>query len=775
MHTQLSSVLYSLIVLLTAVSVGSSQASADVVINEIFYNSPDDLNDLEYVELVNSGEKEVDVSNWRLSGEIKFKFPSGTILKPGQFVVIAKDPKLLREFYQIEALGEFKKSLSNSGGELSLRSDDGKIVEVVTYRDKAPWPLSADGYSASIERISTAGSASNPANWAPSRLSDNYDRTPSGSPGKANSVAAAAVPPSVASMQWSPKQLRPGESLDVKIKLEMPESIVSAELRYRHVGPGIVGKEESAVLQRQGDMYVASITADDQANRLLRFRVVCKSKSGVTGYYPHPNEVRPAYTVYVGNNPEAAAIPIAQLFFVGKEEYEAGEQYRRNQSEPARRNTLGFPSRRPDFGRNIEQRSEGRQRERGGFPGRPGGFGPPGMFGGFPATPLLPQGKAALIYTDPKSGETQVYDFINIVRRKSGWKIRLHKDQLLLGMKTINVLYESDERTVLNEVLSYQLYELAGNKTCRNGFTRLIINGQPAGYHLYFEQPNGSFFSRNGIDNKGDLYKLIWMGNAEMSPRVPAEEQTYRRDITGRYEKKSNRHDGHQDLVAVIEALESARSDEEMWRVIEENFDVDQMINYYAVNSLISHWDGFFNNFFVYFDRNGTGKWTMYPWDQDSTWSQRGGPPAELHELPLFFGAEGATPNGIVKPDPNQQTNRNRGFFGGFGFGGPGRGRSSMWWRPGGDFSRPMLANPTFYKRFLARLDELTSDVFTEQAFGPRIDALRTLEPEIRLRAKLRNVDEDAALAEFHQSLTGLHEHLTSRRAFVRKKLADGK
>lgn len=759
------------------VSLASGKAIAEVVINEIFYNAPDELEDLEYVELLNNGAEPVDISAWTLSGEIKFTFPANSILKPGEIIVIAKEAEILREFYKVDAHGEFKKSLSNSGGKLTLSNADGETVETLRYGDNRPWPLAADGYSASIERICAAGPASQPSNWAPSTLSGNYDRTPSGSPGTANSVAADETPPAFSSVDWRPKQLRPGQTLAVRIKMANPASIRSAELRYRHAGPGSEGKEQSVALRNAGDLLVAEIPAGRDANRLLRFRIVAQAVSGGVGYYPHPNEVRPAFTVFVSDKLPSALIPIAQLIFVDGEGFEASEQYRKSQTEPPRRSSFGFPGRRPDFRREdtpANDESADRSRDRGGFRGRAGRFGPPGFPRSFPAAALRPQGNAALIFTDPASGKAEVFDFVNITRRKSGWKIRLHKDHLLDGMKTLNVLYEADERTVLNELLAYQLYELAGNKTCKHGFTRLTINGAPAGYHLYFEQPNKAFLRRNKIDDDGDLYKLIWMGNAEMSPRVPEEERSNRRDITGRYEKKTNRHRGHQDLVEVVEALESAASDEETWRIIEENFDVDQMINYFAVNSLISHWDGFFNNFFVYYDREGTGKWTIYPWDQDSTWSQRGGPSAELYRLPLFFGAEGATPDGVVKINRDQPRRSRGGFegFGGFGFRGPG-GRSFMWWRPGGDFSRPMLANPTFYKRFRSRLDELTREVFTPEGFGPRIDALKMLGPEIRLRAELRQADEDAAIAEFRQTIAALHEHLAERRAFVRAQLKE--
>ena len=754
----------------------SASLPAAVVINEIFYHAPDDLDQLEFVEIANTGGEPADLSGWKLSGEIEFAFPADSAIEPGAFAVVAKDREVLKEFYGVDALGEFKKSLSNRGGQLKLTNAAGEVVETVAYKDRAPWPLAADGYSASIERICVTGPAAVVANWAPSRLSDDDDSKPSGSPGAKNTVAADFVPPVIESVNWHPQRLQPGETLNVVVKPADADAIESAEVRFRLAAPGNLGDQRHVELRRQGDSFVAVVPAGVEPHRLLRFRIVAKDRSGGLAEYPHPNEVRPALTAYVADEVQLDRIPLVQFFYVGKTEFDSAERYREAQARPARRDRFrggfrggfgpprGFAEGRPDF-------------RRGGH-GRRGFRGPGGMFGGFPSTPLLPQGAAALVYTDPHTGASEVFDFINLVQRKSGWKARFHKDRPLLDMTTVNFLYEPDEGTVLNEELAYQLYQLAGNKSYKHGFMRVVINGKPAGYHLYFEQPNGNFLRRNQINDKGDLYKLIWMGNAEMSPRVPADERTSRPDITGRYEKKSNRHAGHQELVAVIEALENAKSLEDTWRLIEKYFEVDQVVNYFAVNSLVSHWDGFFNNYFVYFDRKGTGKWSLYPWDQDSTWSQRGGPSDQLYEMPLFFGAAGATPDGLVEvPEAERAERGNRrgirppGF--GRGFGGPFGGRGFGWWRPGGDFSRPMLANATFYGRFKRRLDELTTTVFTIENFGPRIDQLSTLlEPEVRLRARIRNQDEDHAVAELNRVIAALHDHLAQRRRFVRTELA---
>ena len=61
--------------------VATLQARGQVVINEIFYHAPDDIADLQWVELYNTSDQAVNLSGWRLSKAIKFEFgPGATIV-----------------------------------------------------------------------------------------------------------------------------------------------------------------------------------------------------------------------------------------------------------------------------------------------------------------------------------------------------------------------------------------------------------------------------------------------------------------------------------------------------------------------------------------------------------------------------------------------------------------------------------------------------------------------------------------------------------------------
>ena len=263
---------------------------------------------------------------------------------------------------------------------------------------------------------------------------------------------------------------------------------------------------------------------------------------------------------------------------------------------------------------------------------------------------------------------------------------------------------------------------------------RLWVDGQPLGYHLLVEQPNKSFLIRNRRDDSGHLYKLIWYGD----------------DVIGKHEKKTPLNEGHDGLLAAIEGLNETRGTAQ-WAFIQKHFNVEEFINYFAVNMCLQNWDGFFNNYFAYHDTGGTGRWEIYPWDEDKTWGDYDGASSKYdwYEMPLTFGMNGAQPPTV-----------RRGFF--FGRGAP------MWWREPGYFSGPMLANPQFRQRFLARLREVCTTIFTEERMFPLIDDLgRRLEAEVPVRAEVQGDDPTEALAQFRADLQSFRNQVINRRKFI--------
>lgn len=142
-----------------------------VVINEIMYHPPSDLDADEYVELYNTGATAVDLTGWRFSRGIGFDFTTGTTIAPGQYLVIAKDRDRLIVRYGLNpaiVLGNYTGRLGNGDEKIRLRDANNNVADEVHYYDDGHWSQYADGYGSSLELIDPGQDNSNYQAWAPS-------------------------------------------------------------------------------------------------------------------------------------------------------------------------------------------------------------------------------------------------------------------------------------------------------------------------------------------------------------------------------------------------------------------------------------------------------------------------------------------------------------------------------------------------------------------------------------------------------------------------------
>src|SRR5262245_42531602 len=85
----------------------AAPSRAAVVINEILYHAPDDLDRLQFIELHNTGDKAIDLAGWKFTKGVKFTFPAKSSIPAGGFVVVCKDLKELKKHYGIAGGGQF--------------------------------------------------------------------------------------------------------------------------------------------------------------------------------------------------------------------------------------------------------------------------------------------------------------------------------------------------------------------------------------------------------------------------------------------------------------------------------------------------------------------------------------------------------------------------------------------------------------------------------------------------------------------------------------------
>ena len=676
------------VALISAISLCSARAG--VVINEIFYHAPNDLEDLQWIELFNSGDQPVDISGWSLDQGKLFTFPKDTAIAAQGYLVVALSTDQFRLNYRLPSLGPLKKPLKHGGGQIELQNAAGERVDLAKYKDHEPWPASPDGYSSSLERICPSASGEIAENWAASPLPAEQPR-PGGTPGKKNSCFSAVVPPNVKVTSEILEDASPKQPLDVRVEAKDPAAIREITLLYRTVADGVESKELSLLMNKDAaTSKFSSAIPPQNAATLVRYRIKVDAE-GASRFYPSENDLNNTFSTYIHNPWPAAKIPLGLIIH--------GQQ--------------------PRGVRAIR-----------GFFGGPGG----------PSSgPRPPRGPCAFVYVDNKTGKTTLFDHVNAPERNGGrgYKVHFNKDNTLNGMTAVSIIFEGSERFLLAEAMAYDLYHRAGNAAPNAEFMRLFVDGRMVGYHLVVENPNRSFIRRNKLDDGGDLFKIRWFG----------------RGVAGQHERKTNPQGGHDDLVALIDQLRRTKGDEQ-WKVIQENFNVNEVATYFAINMVLSHWDGYFNNYFTYHDTHGTKKWEMYPWDQDKTWGYYDGIGGDdvFFDMPLTFGMQG-------DPRPGDRWGGN---------GGNPFGPGPAWWRPGGYFSSPLLANPQFRKIFLTRVKEILDKDYTEAVYFPLLkQTAERLNEDVILRAKMHGSDEGYAKQVLEHNIESLRTHLLKRRAFL--------
>ena len=155
-----------------------------VTINEINYNSANDHDSGDWVELYNPTNDVIPIGGWQFKDEDDshiFIIPENTILNANQYLVLINDSsKYFQHYNNSNVIGELNFGLSGGGELLRLFNIEGSLLDTVHYDDEDPWPTEADGNGSTLELTNPNSDNANYSNWMDS---DGY-----GTPGSQNSV-----------------------------------------------------------------------------------------------------------------------------------------------------------------------------------------------------------------------------------------------------------------------------------------------------------------------------------------------------------------------------------------------------------------------------------------------------------------------------------------------------------------------------------------------------------------------------------------------------------
>lgn len=210
------------IILFLFTSLSTLISSAQLVINEIMYNSPEAGEDkTEFIEIKNITKANISLKGFSFTSGIEMDF-GDTIINSGAYIVITKDKKVFKDFYGFEALEWDQGNLSDKDGKIILRNPQGNIVDIVLYNNTYPWPARADGNGYSLELCDPKKSNNTYLNWQESRTSTGRvieGKVLYASPGKDNEISCDIKPDHIVNVQsfaFNPKSLVINEGETVK-------------------------------------------------------------------------------------------------------------------------------------------------------------------------------------------------------------------------------------------------------------------------------------------------------------------------------------------------------------------------------------------------------------------------------------------------------------------------------------------------------------------------------------------------------------------------------
>jgi len=175
-----------------------------------------------------------------------------------------------------------------------------------------------------------------------------------------------------------------------------------------------------------------------------------------------------------------------------------------------------------------------------------------------------------------------------------------------LGVEKLTLNNDRSDPSHTHECLAFALFAKAGLPASRCNLAHVVVNGVDLGTYSNVEPIDERMLARHFADPEGNLYE------GQVSDFTRAELE--------RVELKTNRKkNDRSDLLALTEALEVG--DAELLGRLAPLLDIDRFRDFWAMELLTGHWDGYANNannYLAYHDPQ-SGRFHLLPWGTDST------------------------------------------------------------------------------------------------------------------------------------------------------------
>lgn len=223
---------------------------------------------------------------------------------------------------------------------------------------------------------------------------------------------------------------------------------------------------------------------------------------------------------------------------------------------------------------------------------------------------------------------------------KHSWNIDLNSGYKLTwkdgepSIHDINLLTTYPDKAKMRNMLSYNSYRDAGTAYHFIVPVRVQLNGKFWGDFHFGENGDDTYLQRNKIDPNGSLYKMY---------------STF--DNADGNKKQTRVTEGIDDLKAFNVGM--APGGKDLLTYMYDNLNIPEVVDYLATMTITANTDCCHKNYYFYRDTEGTGEWSMFPWDQDLSFGRvwSGGPTYwddTMHtNTDLRVGGNNRVPQGI--------------------------------------------------------------------------------------------------------------------------------
>jgi spore coat protein CotH/SH3-like domain-containing protein len=212
------------------------------------------------------------------------------------------------------------------------------------------------------------------------------------------------------------------------------------------------------------------------------------------------------------------------------------------------------------------------------------------------------------------SGRIKVLGSSTRIFKKKSLLIKLDKESSRwYGRRRIALRSMASDKALMREWMAWKMMAAMGMKVPEVHFTRVSFNhGAKTGLYLSVEWMGRQFLAANKLEASGGFYQpndASHCGDLSTSEHM---------DLC--FDKIAPQDGDYSELSAMAQAVVKA-TPENIDQVLERYFDADSVINWVAVNALVTNGDTYNKNYWLQYSPTNK-KWMLIPWDYNLTFGR---------------------------------------------------------------------------------------------------------------------------------------------------------